>query len=74
MRPAEGGPDLPGWPVLQQALEAAVAVHLQHPPEFGQVGRRALAAQRRFEALIRAAGNTPPLRMKDIPRKRPKAR
>ncbi len=29
-------------------------------------------AQRRFEALIRAAANTPPLHLKDIPRKRPK--
>ena len=26
--------------------------------------------QRRVEALIRAAGRTPPLRLKDIPRKR----
>jgi hypothetical protein len=28
-------------------------------------------AQRRFEALIRAALNTPPKPMKDIPRQRP---
>jgi hypothetical protein len=31
-------------------------------------------AQRRFQALIRAALNTPPLHMKDIPRKRPEAK
>ena len=37
----------------------------QYPPE---------EAQRRFEALIRAAARTSPLHMKDIPRKRPKAK
>jgi len=31
-------------------------------------------AQRRFEALVRAALNTPPLRLKNIPRKRPESK
>ena len=43
MRPAEGEPDLPGRPVLEQALEPAVAVDLQDAPELGQVGGRVLA-------------------------------
>src|SRR4051812_48657195 len=43
MRPAEREPDLAGRPVLEQALEAAVAVHLQDAPEPGQVGGRVLA-------------------------------
>ena len=34
----------------------------RYPPE---------EAQRRFEALIRAARDTPPLQRKDIPRQRP---
>lgn len=37
----------------------------QYPPE---------EAQRRFEAAIRAAGRTPPLHLKDIPRKRPESK
>src|SRR3954464_10100523 len=43
VRPAEGEPDLPGRTVREQALEPAVAVHLQDAPEPGQVGRRVLA-------------------------------
>ena len=43
MRPAEGEPDLARRPVRQQALEAAIAVHLQHALELGQVGGRVLA-------------------------------
>ncbi len=31
-------------------------------------------AQRRFEALIRAARDGPPLRRKDVPRKRPESK
>src|SRR3954454_4804087 len=40
MRPAEGEPDLAGWSVLEQTLEARVAVDLQDAPEPGQVGGR----------------------------------
>ena len=43
MRPAEGEPDLARRPALQQALEAGIAVHLQHALELGQVGGRMLA-------------------------------
>src|SRR4051812_1284225 len=43
MCPAEGEPDLPDRTVREQALEAAVAVHLQDAPELGQVGGRVLA-------------------------------
>ena len=43
MRPAEGELDLIRRPVLQQALEAAIAVYLQHALERGQVGCRVLA-------------------------------
>src|SRR5215208_5483652 len=43
MRPAESEPDLTRRPVLQQALEAGIAVHLQHALELGQVGGRVLA-------------------------------
>jgi hypothetical protein len=31
-------------------------------------------AQRRFEALLRAVLTTPPLRLKDVPRKRPQSK
>jgi hypothetical protein len=43
MRPAERELDLVRRAARQQALEAAVAVHLQHTLELGQVGGRVLA-------------------------------
>jgi hypothetical protein len=43
MRPAEGQPDRTRRAVLEQALEASIAVHLQDALELGQVGGRVLA-------------------------------